>query len=84
MLLTGLRSAAEENDQGAAIPAEIDPVAGTGAYSILKNAGTSSFCVGEVYLFHAGQRGRDSGGRGGVEAIEPPSVEAAALGIYIR
>ena len=55
-LLSLLRAASQQDDNGLAIPAEINPITGTKVDPIFQNAFSDAFDVGEIALLHPSQR----------------------------
>src|SRR5436305_1955678 len=70
-LLPILRPAREQNYERVAILSEIQPVARPPVDLVFSNAAAEPFDVGRITRFQAQGRGRDLGGRLGVEAVEP-------------
>ena len=83
MLLTFLCPTAQEDDQGIAVLAEIDPVAGAEIYPAFENTGADTRDAGQVSLLHPDQRGRRLGRCLSVEPIEPSGVRATAFGVDV-
>ena len=83
LLLTRLGSTTQEDDQGIAFPAEIDPVAGARVYPAFENPGAHALSIGEVALLHPDQRRRHPGRRLRVKPIEPSGIRAAAFGVKV-
>ena len=83
LLLTRLGSTTQEDDQGIAVPAEIDPIAGARVYPTFENTGTHALRVGEVALFHPDQRRRHLGRSLSTKAVEPSGIRTAAFGVKV-
>ena len=83
LLLTRLGSTAQEDDQGLAVPAEIDPVAGARVYPAFQDTGAHALSVGEVALLHPDQRRHHLGCDLGVKSIEPSGIRAAVFGVNV-
>ena len=78
-LLSLLGPTAQEDDQGIAVLAEIDPVAGAEVYPVLEDASAHTLSVREIALFHPDQRCRHFGCGLGVKPIEPSGITGCGL-----
>jgi hypothetical protein len=70
-LLPLLRASSQQDDNGVAVPAEINPVAGTEVDAIFQNAFANAFDIGEIALLHSSQRTSDLGGSSSVQLRKP-------------
>ena len=73
----------EENDQGIAVPAEIDSIARAEVYPAFEDTGAYAFDTGEVSVLHPDQCCHYLGRSLRIKSIEPSGVRATAFGIDI-
>jgi hypothetical protein len=82
-ILALLRPAAEQDDHGFAVLAEIDSVAGTEIDPVFENPGADPLNVRKVSQLHPADSRRDLRGGRRIEAAKPIGERARALPIEI-
>lgn len=82
-LLAFLRATGKQNDEPAAIPPEIDAVAGAKVNPVFENAAANPFDVGQVTVSNPLKRGCDLGGGLNVEYAQPSGKRASSVGGYL-
>jgi hypothetical protein len=83
VLLAFFRAAAKQDDNGVAVFAEVQAVAGTEINAIFVNAGSDALGVGKIALLDSRQRDRYFGRRFSVEAIRPMGEWTASGSVEI-